>query len=98
MLNLEYYFNNCLDTKLKFIQTDKSFNSLITLFDSSRNNEFLRDIFNSVLSNNNKKKNYKNKLLFHNNSLTKKKKYNTFNTFNTINNTLRMTCLEGNIF
>jgi hypothetical protein len=84
MLNLEYYFKHCLDIKLKFIQTEKSFESLITLFDSSKNNEFLKDIMNSLLSNNN--------------SLKNKKIYNTNSINNIINNTLRMTCLESNIF
>ena len=95
MLNLEYYFNNCLDTKLKFIQTEKSFKSLMSLFNTSRNNIILKDIINSMLSN--VKFSNLNKLI------TKTKKQSTKQSNrhiinNKITNTLRMTCLETNIF
>ena len=91
MLNLEYYFNNCLDTKLKFIQTEKSFKSLISLFNTSRNNIVLKDIINSMLSN--------NKFSNINKLITKTKKQSNKHIINNkITNTLRMTCLETNIF
>ena len=81
LLNLEHYFNNCLDTKLKFIQTEKSFKSLITLFDISRNNLYLKDIINNILHS-------------MSNSVSKHKKYNKTDK---IRKTLRMTCIESNI-
>jgi len=59
MLNLDTYFKSCLDTKLMFIKTENSFNSLINIFDTSRNNIELLEIINSILSNKSKKSNLK---------------------------------------
>lgn len=74
LLNLDIYFKTILDSKMKFIQTEHSFNKLIEIFNASRKNSILETIINSILK-----------------SLTidKTKK---------INKTLRMTCLESNLF
>ena len=94
LLNLTTYFNTIIDTKLKFIQTEDTFNKLIKLFDVSRTNLLLQDIINSILKglyleDKTKTIGIKNK---NKNKLTKHLDKN-------INkNTLRMTCLESNIF
>jgi hypothetical protein len=79
MINLDEYFKTNLDNKLKFIQTEQSFNNLIKIFDASRNNLQLINIINSILKGLNKK----------NKTKTKNK------SSNKIHNTLRMTCLES---
>ena len=85
LMNLDTYFKNCLDSKLKFIQTPVNFNNLINIFDSARKNEIIKNIMDSLLFKLNKNDNKsKNKLK---NKLNKK-----------INKTLRMTCLESSIF
>jgi len=74
LLNLDIYFKTILDSKMKFIKTEHSFNKLIEIFDASRKNSILETIINSIL------KGLK---------IDKTKK---------ITKTLRMTCLESNIF
>ena len=54
-LNLDTYFKQVLDHKMKFIQTKKSFDILIHIFDSSRKNIVLEQIMNSILKGLNKK-------------------------------------------
>ena len=86
MMNLETYFKNCLDTRIKFIQTPNSFNNLIHIFDLSRMNIFIKNIVDAALinkSNRNRNRNSK--------KMTNKTK-------GKINKTLRMTCLESNLF
>jgi hypothetical protein len=65
LMNLDTYFKNCLDLKLKFIQTPKHFNNLISIFDSSRKNKIIINIMDSLLfklnKNDNKLKNKLNK-------------------------------------
>ena len=48
-LNLDIYFKHVLDSKIKFIQTKKSCEYLIKIFDSSRNNIILEHMINSIL-------------------------------------------------
>jgi len=74
LMNLDTYFKNCLDTKLKFIQTPVHFNNLIKIFDSARNNILIKNVMDNLL----KEINNKNKLK--------------------LENTLRMTCLESDLF
>jgi len=77
LLNLSIYFNTIIDNKLKFIETEETFNKLIKLFDVSRTNLILKEIINSML----------------------KGLYLEDKTNKNINKkTLRMTCLESNIF
>ena len=84
IFNLDTYFKTCLDTKLKFIQTKESFNNLINIFDISRNDLVLKSIMDNILNNLQlNKKNIK--------SLKSLKNLK-------INKTLRMTCLESNLF
>ncbi len=84
MMNLETYFENCLDTRIKFIQTSNSFNNLKHIFDLSRNNIFIKNIIDTILINKSKSKS----------NMNSKKSKST----NKINKTLRMTCLESNLF
>ena len=98
MLSLDIYFKNCLDTKLKFIQTEHSFNKLIELFDSSRHNKYLENIINNILDNKNNKF-YNNKI--NNNKIQTKiqtKKHSKIAKRNITIKTLRMTCLENDVF
>ena len=104
MLSLDTYFKNCLDLKLKFIQTEDSFNKLIDLFDSSRHNKYLENIINNILGNKNNKL-YNNKINNNNNNnQTKKiiknlnKKHSKSAKQNITIKTLRMTCLENDLF
>ena len=77
LLNLSTYFDTIIDNKLKFIETEETFNKLIKLFDVSRTNLILKEIINSML----------------------KGLYLEDKTNKNINKkTLRMTCLESNIF
>jgi hypothetical protein len=84
LLNLDYYFQNILDSKLKFINSSQSFEHLIHLFKNSFNNVYLADIINSLLKINS------------NTSTTKKNLKQNLNISarNKIYRTLRMTCLE----
>ena len=77
LLNLDTYFKHVLDSKMKFIQTRQSFNYLIDIFDSSRNNIVLEQIINSILKGFRLNKNM----------------YSKNKDIKDINNTLRMTCL-----
>jgi hypothetical protein len=86
LLQLDTYFKTVLDRKMKFIQTENSFNKLIEIFDASRKNSILETIINHILKGLNSKHIYK----------TKKTKKNK--KINKINKTLRMTCLESNLF
>ena len=79
LMNLDTYFKNCLDTKLKFIQTPAHFNTLITIFDSARKNIDIKNIMDNLLAKFNASK---SKML-----IDKK-----------IAKTLRMTCLENDLF
>jgi hypothetical protein len=85
MIHLEPYFKTNLDNKLKFIQTEHSFNNLIKIFDASRNNLQLIHIMNSILKGLNKKAKASIKTKHIHKSTSK------------INNTLRMTCLESSL-
>ena len=85
LLNIDIYFKTILDNKMKFIQTETSFNKLIEIFDASRKNSILENIINHILQGLNSKNKYKYK----NKNKTKTNK---------INKTLRMTCLESNLF
>ena len=76
-MNLDTYFKNCLDTKLKFIQTSENFNNLITIFDSTKKNIDIKNIMDNLLEKFNKNIRF----------LDKK-----------IEKTLRMTCLENDLF
>lgn len=49
MLNLDIYFKHSLDNKLKFIQTEESFNNLITIFNNARGNHILKQIMDILL-------------------------------------------------
>ena len=49
LMNLDIYFKNCLDTKLKFIQTPATFNNLINIFDSARQNVIIKNIMDNLL-------------------------------------------------
>jgi hypothetical protein len=94
LLNLTTYFNTIIDTKLKFIQTEDTFNKLIKLFDVSRTNLLLQDIINSILKglyleDKTKTIRIKNK---------DKQKLTKHLDKNINKKTLRMTCLESNIF
>ena len=90
MMNLDTYFKKCLDKRIKFIQTPDSFNNLIHIFDLSRKNIFIKTIIDNVLINNSKNsKNSKN---------TKNIKKMKNKLTNKINKTLRMTCMESNLF
>jgi hypothetical protein len=82
MINLDSYFKKCLDTKIKFIQTTESFNNLIHIFDLARKNIFIKKIIDSYL----------------NELQTKKLITQTGKKTSKINKTLRMTCLESNLF
>jgi hypothetical protein len=77
LLNLDTYFKHVLDSKMKFIQTRKSFNYLIDIFDSSRKNIVLEQMVNSML------KGFR----------LNKHMYSKNKNIKDINNTLRMTCL-----
>jgi hypothetical protein len=85
LLNLDKYFKHVLDSKMKFIQTRKSFDYLIDIFDSSRKNIVLEQIINSIL------KGFSLNKHRHKNKYTKNKKNKEIKE--DINNTLRMTCL-----
>jgi len=113
LLNLTLYFNTIIDNKLKFIQTEATFNKLIKLFDISRTNLILKEMINSMLKglyleDTTKIGKKQTDTYNFNQKLTKKtfkKKINntSTNTYKntskqTIKKTLRMTCLESNIF
>ena len=83
LLNLDIYFKTILDSKMKFIQTEYSFNKLIEIFDASRKNNILETMINSILKG------------LYDNTIDINKKLNKTNK---INKTLRMTCLESNLF
>lgn len=91
MMNLDTYFKMCLDTKLKFIQSTESFNNLINIFDLARNNIYIKKIMDNELSSLGSLS--KNKTMKKSKTHKSKTKLN-----NKINNTLRMTCLESNLF
>ena len=86
IMNLDTYFKKCLDTRIKFIQTTESFNNLIHIFDLARKNIFIKNIMNSQLIKVHSKLKY---------TLKHKKKDKRKDK---INKTLRMTCLESNLF
>lgn len=92
LLNISSYFKTILDSKLKFIETEKTFTNLIKLIDNSRTNVVLKDMINGILKGLqlNKAKHYDT-----NTKKTKKNKKNkkTNSTTTTIVKTLRMTCL-----
>ena len=85
MMNLDTYFKHCLDTKLKFIQSEKSYNNLIHIFDSARQNLLIKQVINSIFR----------KI---NNKTTKINKITKINKNSKMIKTLRMTCLESNLF
>ena len=87
LLQLDVYFKTILTNKLKFIETENSFNKLIEIFDTSRKNIVLEQIINSLLKSLNKKRK----------QITNKKTTATTNIGTNISTTLRMTCLESNI-
>ena len=93
LLNLDIYFKHILDSKMKFIQTEHSFNKLIEIFDASRNNIILESIINSILKGLRDKSISKSISKSIHTKITKKME----NTKN-IHKTLRMTCLESNLF
>jgi hypothetical protein len=99
MLNLDTYFKKCLDTRIKFIQTSESFNNLIHIFDLSRKNIFIKTIIDNVLINNstNTKKGKHSKHSKNSKNIKNIKKMKNKLT-NKINKTLRMTCIESNLF
>jgi len=84
MINLDTYFKNNLDNKLKFIQTNESFNNLKHIFDISRKNENVVNIMNNLLQNMSRQISGKMSVKY-----SKKDK---------IKKTLRMTCLEKSLF
>ena len=85
-LNLNTYFKHVLDSKMKFIQTKKSFDHLINIFDSSRKNIVLENMINSILEGLG--------LGVEDSGKSKKnKKIKEIKSIKDINNTLRMTCL-----
>lgn len=94
MMNLDTYFKKCLDSKLKFIQTTDSFNNLMNIFDLARNNLLIKNIINIALGNFSSSKNKSSK----NNTNKHHKKQNNNILLDKINKTLRMTCLESNLF
>ena len=87
MMNLDTYFKNCLNSRIKFIQTTKSFNNLIHIFDLSRKNVVIKEIMDNALSKISNSK-YSNSIK---KTIRKDKK-------DKINKTLRMTCLESKLF
>ena len=104
LLNLDTYFKNILDSKMKFIQNDITFKKLIKIFDNARiKDSNLKEIIDTLLQNmdhtnhtnhthhTNHNKKY-TKSTMKNNSYLNKKRYAK------INKTLRMTCLESNLF
>ena len=99
MMNLDTYFKKCLDSRLKFIQTTNSFNNLIHIFDLARKNLVIKDIMDNALIkfSNSKYSNskYSNR---HSNSSKKTIRKDNNNLIEKINKTLRMTCLESNLF
>ena len=86
MTNLDTYFKKCVDTKIKFIQTTESFNNLIHIFDLARKNICIKKIIDSYLNELQKKPKIKSTYNLKNKKTSK------------INKTLRMTCLESNLF
>jgi hypothetical protein len=98
MMNLDIYFKKCLDTKIKFIQTNESFNNLIHIFDLARKNIYIKEFMDNALRQIGNSKN-SNHISNHNRTQKKIKKERTKKTAKQkINKTLRMTCLESNLF
>jgi hypothetical protein len=99
LLNISTYFATIIDNKLKFIQTEATFNKLIKLFDVSRTNVLLKDIINSILKGlyiTDKTNKTMNKTQTHKSNLNNKSNKKSNKKIN--KKTLRMTCLESNIF
>jgi hypothetical protein len=100
LLNLDNYFNLCLDNQMRFMNSDHSFNNLIKIFESSKNNKSLANIINELLVNLdisnivNDVKDRKNRNSGRRNT-KKNKDAIASRMMNKINKTLRMTCLEG---
>ena len=88
MLNLDTYFKINLDSKMKFIQSNNNFTKLIELFDNARTkNGHLKAIMDSLLGKKSRSGSGKGSGSSSRKVSSKK-----------INKTLRMTCLEDNIF
>lgn len=90
MLNLDIYFKNSLDNKLKFIQTEKGFNNLITIFNNARSNHILKQIMDILLKTKYNQNGKSNGKLNGKSNATKRQQLK-------INTTLRMTCIENNL-
>ena len=103
LLNLDTYFTHCLDSKLKFIQTNIAFKYLINIFDSARHNLILKQIINNALKFLSKSKttntNDKHMSNMSNMSkMSKMSKISNMSKMSKMSNTLRMTCLENTNF
>ena len=84
---------------MKFIQTETSFNTLIDIFNNSRNNIYLIEIINSILEGLNNKHSHKNSHKnSHSNDFEIRNNVRLLTKTKKINKTLRMTCLESKIF
>ena len=90
MLNLDTYFKINLDSKMKFIRNNNNFTKLIELFDNARTkNGNLKAIMDSLLGKKARSVSGKGSGPSKGSGKVSSKK---------INKTLRMTCLEDNIF
>ena len=104
MMNLDIYFKMCLDTKLKFIQSTESFNNLINIFDLARKNIYIKQVMDNALSSLGSLGSLGSISSIDKHKTMKKSKTHKSKTKlnikikNKINKTLRMTCLESNLF
>ena len=99
MINLDIYFKTCLDIKLKFIQTTESFNNLIHIFDLARKQSIIMNMMNNLLNSLSKTNKSSSKSSKISNKIGNNIGSNKNITIkNKISKTLRMTCLESNLF
>jgi len=100
LLNIDTYFEKCIDNKLTFIKTTIGINNLKTIFNNARYNIQLKNIIDNMLN----KTSQTSKVSQTSKTSKTPIKSNKYigkiskNTISKINKTLRMTCLDNTLF